>query len=95
MSAFMLADAHLSPLSGHKQAKSSAQMVEILGAYGGAELEAAMRDDFDGLYVVGVNLAARSTGLTIRVRRRGYVETPIVREAEKLLASAWQELNLS
>lgn len=95
VSSFMIADAHLSPLNGPAHAEASAQMVEILKTWGGDELEAAMGDDFDGLYVVGVNVVARSTGLPISVRRRGYVVTPIVRVAEKLLSSAWQELKLS
>ncbi|MET4144071.1 hypothetical protein [Arthrobacter sp. UYCo732] len=95
VSAFMIADAGLSPLSGDEQARASAQMVDILTTYGGDELEAAMRDDFDGLYVVGVTVTAKSTGLPISVRRRGYVETSTVREAETLISAAWQELRLS
>lgn len=95
VSSFMIADAHLSPIGGAAHAEASARMVEILRAWDGDELEAAMGDDFDNLYVVGVNVVSRSTGLPISVRRRGYVVTPIVGEAEKLLASAWQELKLS
>ena len=92
---FMLADSYLSPIEADEQAETSDAMVEILKLYGGNELEAAMRDDFDGVYVVGVNVIALSTGLRISVRRRGYVETSILQEAEDLIASAWQELHLS
>lgn len=92
---FMLADPYLSPLGDDQQAEISHQLVDILSAYGGDELEAAMRDEFDGLYVIGVNLIASSSGRRISVRRSGYVETSIVQEAERLLQSAWQELHLS
>ena len=95
ISSFMLADPNLSPLIEDEQVEISRQMVELLSAYGGDELEAAMRDEFDGLYVVGVNLIASSSGRRISVRRRGYVETSIVQEAERLLQSAWRELHLS
>lgn len=95
VASFMLADAYFTPMEPDDQTEASVEMVDILKTFGGDELEAAMRDDFDGIYVIGVNLVAPSTGLRISVRRKGYVETSIVQEAEQLLASAWRELHLS
>lgn len=92
---FMVADAYLAALSADEEAEVSAEMVEILNEYGGRELAAAMRDDFGGLYVVGVNLVVKASGRRIGVRRRGYVETSTVPDAEQLLQAAWQELQLS
>lgn len=95
VTSFMVADAFLVALSPEEEADISTEMVEILNDYGGHELIAAMRDDFDGLYVVGVNLVLKARGRRISVRRRGYVETSIVSDAEELLQAAWQELQLS
>lgn len=95
VSSFMLADAYLVPLDSDEEAGVSAEMVRVLAAYGEDELEAAMHDEYAGLYVVGVNLIEPSTGMRISIRRRGYIETSIVQEAEKLLASAWRELRLT
>jgi len=95
VASFMLADAYLVPLNEDEQAETSDDMVGLLLGFGGDELEAAMRDEYDGLYVIGVNLIASSSGRRISVRRSGYVETSIVQEAERLLESAWRELHLS
>ncbi|TQJ40603.1 hypothetical protein FBY33_2670 [Arthrobacter sp. SLBN-112] len=95
VASFMIADTRLTLLEPNDQESLSAEMVNILRTYGGEELEAAMGDDFNGLYVVGVELLSTTTGMRMSVRRRGYVETSIVDEAEQLLASAWRELHLS
>lgn len=92
---FAVADAFLSPLDLDEQSSASAAMIEILSRYGDGELNAAMDDDFDGLYVTGVELISPSKGLRISVRRQGYVETTIIEDAERLLNSAWRELHLS
>lgn len=92
---FLLADAFLTPLDAAEQHDVSNAMVDILKKYGTAELDDAMENDFDGMYVTGVKLISRLQGLRIEVRRRGYVETSVVEEAEKLLESAWRELRLS
>jgi len=95
VSSFMLADASLVPLGKVEQEQISDVMVDALRIYGGDEVEAAMRDEYDGIYVIGVNLVARLSGMRISIRRRGFVETSIVEEAERLLDSAWRELRLS
>lgn len=95
VASFMIADAYLAPISEDEQADVSNQMVKMLEVFGVSELEAAMSDEYDGLYVVGVNLIAAASGRRVIVRRRGYVDTSIVNEAERLLRSAWQELHLS
>lgn len=94
IASFMIADGYLVPLRPEEESELSDEMIEAVRAHGGAELEAAMQDEFDGLYVVGVTLIAMS-GMRISVRRRGFVETSVVHEAEQLLRSAWQELHLS
>jgi hypothetical protein len=95
VASFMLADAYLVPLSEDEQAQISGEMIERLKSFGGDELETAMQEDYEGLYVVGVNLIAFQSGMRISIRRRGYVETSIIHEAELLLESAWRELHLS
>ncbi|MFP3579998.1 hypothetical protein SB659_10495 [Arthrobacter sp. SIMBA_036] len=95
VSSFMLADAYLVPLNEDEQAEISAEMVRSLNQYGEDELEASLRDEHAGVYVIGVNLIEPSTGMRISIRRRGYIETSIVQEAEKLLESAWRELRLT
>ncbi len=95
VSSFMLADAYLVPLDANEQAEISDDLVELLATHGGDELEASLHDEYAGLYVVGVNLIESSTGMRVSIRRRGYVETSIVQEAERLLRSAWRELRLS
>lgn len=92
---FDVADSQLTPLDADDQREVSDAMVAILREYGDEELDAAMRDDFDGLYVVGVELLSLANGLRIDVRRSGYVDTSVVEEAERLLDSAWRELRLS
>lgn len=95
VASFLPADSALEPLGRAVQDRISAAMVSIITDYGSDELEAAMRDEFDHLYVVGVMVAEPTTGLQISLRRRGYVETSNARDAEELIASAWRELRLS
>lgn len=95
VSSFMLADAYLVPLGVEEEAEISDELVRWLAEYGEDELEASLRDDHDGLYVIGVNLIEASTGMRMSIRRRGYIETSIVREAEQLLKAARRELRLS
>lgn len=95
VSLFMISDAYLVPLSPDEQSEISDNLVEALRAHGSDEVEAAMQDEYDGLYVVGVELIASASGMRISVRRRGYVVTSTVQEAESLLRAAWRELQLS
>lgn len=95
VTSFMISDAYLVPLVTDEQTEISDGLVEALRAHGGDEVEAAMQNEYDGLYVVGVNLVGSSSGMRISVRRRGYVDTSVTQEAEQLLKSAWRELRLS
>ncbi|PJJ55318.1 hypothetical protein [Compostimonas suwonensis] len=95
VSSFMVSDAYLVPLVPDEQAEVSDDLVEALRAYGSDEVEAALQNEYDGLYIVGVNLIGSASGMRISVRRRGYVDTSVTQEAEQLLKSAWRELRLS
>lgn len=95
VSSFMISDAYLEPLAQDEQGTASDTMVDLLRRYGEEELEAALQNEYAGLYIVGVELIEPSSGMRISIRRRGYVYTSIVQEAEQLLKSAWQELRLS
>lgn len=94
-SSFMIADAYLVPLPADEQADVSCDLVSLLKEYGEEEVGAALHNEFDGLYVVGVELIDSESGMRISIRRRGYIETSVEREAEQLLRAAWQELHLS
>lgn len=95
ISSFMISDAYLVPLPEDEQADVSHDLTSLLEKYGEEEVEAALHNEFEGLYVVGIDLIDPGTGLRISVRRRGYIETSVEREAERLLRAAWQELRLS
>ncbi|MFC0581130.1 hypothetical protein [Micrococcoides hystricis] len=95
VSSLIIADANLVPLPADEAAELSEDMLSMLHDFGSDELEAAMRDEFSGLYVIAVNLIAAKSGRRISIRRHGYVETSVVNEAEKLLKAAWQELQLT
>ena len=92
---FQLADPFLMPLNPDDEGEISDDLVEKLQKYGGDEVEAALQDEYEDIYVVGVILISPSSGRRISVRRRGFVDTSITHEAERLLASAWKELQLS
>ncbi|WP_160073389.1 hypothetical protein [Pseudoclavibacter sp. 8L] len=95
VTSFMLADPYLAPIDPDEEGAVSDEMVRILREYGGSELVAAMGDEFEGMYVVGVDLISPTDGLHLSLRRRGFVETSVVQAAEVLLADAWRELHLS
>lgn len=95
VASFMISDAYLVPLSNDEQLEVSDELVKLLKEYGEDEVEDALQSEYDGLYVVGVQIIEPRSGMRISIRRRGYVETSIVQEAETLLRSAWQELHLS
>lgn len=95
IASFMIAESNLNPLSREENDETSDSMLQILARFGMRELSHAMSDEFDGLFVVGVNLIDKSSGKRIGVRRHGFVETSAVQQAEELLRSAWRELHLS
>ena len=92
---FLVADSYLSPLDESEERQVSDELIDILTTYGGRELEAAMDEEYAGLYVTGVEFVSLTSGLRIALRRRGYVDTSVVDEAERLLNSAWRELKLT
>lgn len=90
-----LAGPQLDPIPAEDQARISAEMLSLLDEYGVAELDAAMTEEFDHLYVSGVHAVHAQTGTTLRLRRRGLVVTTGVPEAEAIICDAWRELRLS
>lgn len=95
LASFELADSLLDPVEDRTQEKACAEMLYLFDTYGEAELHAAMQDEFDDLYVVGVEVVQELTGATVKLKRRGLVETTAVPEAEALISVAWRELRLS
>jgi hypothetical protein len=94
---FFIADAYLSPLEEAEQLELSADLVKILDDFDEEELEAALADEYDGLYVIGLELISYGSGLRLGVLRSGYVSTSAAeeREAERLMSDAWRELRLA
>lgn len=94
-SSFMVSDAYLVPLPTDEQDEISDELVSLLRRHGEEEVDAALRNEYDGLYIIGVQLIEQISGMRVSIRRRGFVETSIEKEAEALLQAAWQELHLS
>jgi hypothetical protein len=92
---FIVADADLTPLNRNLQDKISAVLIEMLHSHGGDEIEAAMREEHDGLYIVGVELISAASGDRILAQRRGLISTSNMAEADNLLDAAWRALQLS
>jgi hypothetical protein len=94
---FYVSDSYLLPLGDDEQCEISGVLVDVLGEYDAQEVESTMADEYDGLYIVGVELISPTTGLRINLRRRGYISTSVAeeREAELLLSDAWRELRLA
>ncbi|WP_344356758.1 hypothetical protein [Brachybacterium phenoliresistens] len=92
---FMISDAYLVALPEDEQVQVSTELLRLLVGYGPDEVMMSLQEEHDGLYIVGVNLIAGDSGGRISVRRRGFVDTSVVQEAQRLLASAWRELNLT
>lgn len=92
---FYIADSYLEPLASDEEHSLSDQFVDILEKFGSAELQSALDDEYQGLYVIGVEMISRATGFRLVVRRRGFVDTSVRDEAEALLNRAWRELMLT
>lgn len=94
---FRIADAYLTPLDDDEQREISAELVTILDDFDEDELESALSDDYDGLYIIGVELVSRGTGLRIGLRRSGFVSVSDaeLHAAEVLISDAWRELRLA
>lgn len=90
-----LSDSSLYPLPQDEQDEISGRLIDIYQKFGLAELMITLEDEFDGIYAVGITVVNNSTGRRIKIRRRGFVETSVVQEAENLLSGALRELKLS
>lgn len=90
-----LADAWLQPLGQEEEAELSSELVEVFERYGDREVVAALDDDFDGLFVVGIELRSLATGFNVLLRRQGYIDTSVRDEATTLLTEAWRKLRLT
>ncbi|WIB15918.1 hypothetical protein DEJ34_01960 [Curtobacterium sp. MCPF17_050] len=92
---FRIADPYLSPLEPQEERVISEQMIELLHRYDTRELIGAMQEEFDGLYIVGVELQSANSQRRMSIRRGGYIDTAATWEAEAFLQSAWQDLRLT
>lgn len=95
VSSFLVADSYLAPLDKDEEEPISDALVESMEMYGIEGVLSLLRDEFDGLYLIGVNLINVTRGLHVSIRRRGYIETVMLEEVEQMLASAWKALDLS
>ncbi|WIE76032.1 hypothetical protein [Curtobacterium sp. MCSS17_007] len=91
---FEISDAYLTALDEQESSLISSDLKTILGDFGGRELIAAMHDEFDGLYIVGVELKSIETHRRATIRRDGYLDSSTPEEAENLLTTAWEALEL-
>jgi hypothetical protein len=94
---FLIADGSLTPLDRDEEQEMSDELVAILSEYDADELDAALTEDYDGFYIIGVELVSLATGLRLNVRRSGYISTSAEEEheAERLISDAWRELRLA
>lgn len=95
IASFSVSDSYLSPLPDEEQKTVSDRLICLYKEYGLEELLFAISGEYEGLYIIGLTLINKETGRRVQVKRRGYVETSAVQEAEDLLRSAWTDLNLS
>ncbi|UYQ78074.1 hypothetical protein OF385_02575 [Glutamicibacter sp. JL.03c] len=95
ITSFSVSDARLNPLPQDDAESTSDSMLQVFNELGVRGLNAAMEFEFDGLYIVGVELRSPKNGLTIDLRRHGYIDTSIPKDAENLIGSAWRELRLA
>lgn len=77
-------DSNLEPLSAKTSAIVSKEMIYVLETYGCNELQAAMRDDFDGLYVVDLTVKNRRSERIYSVSRNQIIETNIDKNSYSL-----------
>jgi hypothetical protein len=92
---FYLSDPYLQPLGSAEEQTISDELVEIFNKYDAQEVRSALRGDYEGLYVVGIELLSRETGFRIHLRREGFIDTAVPEIATNLLTRAWQKLRLA
>lgn len=95
VASFLLADTNLDSLPNDEGSRVSDELINILMTYGVEEAELALEGEFEGLFIIGINLISVLSGKEISVRRWGYIHTSAINEARDLLNIAWQELHLS
>lgn len=91
---FEISDAYLTALDEQESSLISSDLRTILQDFGGRELVAAMHEEFDGLYIVGVELKSTETHRRVTIRRDGFLDSSTPEEAENLLTTAWKALEL-
>lgn len=77
-------DSNLEPLLAKNSATVSKEMIYMLETYGCNELQDAMRDDFDGLYVVDLTVKNRRSKRIYSVSRNQIIETNIDKNSYSL-----------
>lgn len=92
---FYIADRYLQPLDAHEEEEISDELVRIFEQYDAREVRSALHDDFEGLYVVGIELLSVTSGFRIHLRREGFIDTSVPEEATSLLSRAWRKLRLA
>lgn len=95
LSSISLSDSDLYPLPPDEQAEISSDLIDLYRRFGLGELMAALREDYDGIYAIGISIINNNSGRRMNIRRRGFVETSVTRDAEHFLANALKDLNLS
>lgn len=71
---FKVCNDDLIPLSPEHDHDVSEKMKEIISKYGGKELNFALRDDFNGLYITEVSLHSETYNEDVSVVRHGGLE---------------------
>lgn len=92
---FYMADRDLAPLDRVEEDEISDALVSIFEQYDASEVRSALHDEYEGLFVVGIELLSLNSGHRIQLRREGYIDTSVPDEATHLLDRAWRKLRLA
>lgn len=92
---FMIADRELYRLTTDEEREISDRLVELLNTYGGEEVAAALRDEYRGLYIIGIDIVQRETLTRLSIRRQGIIRTSTESIARSFLQNAWEKLSLT
>lgn len=82
---FGIADEHLNPIDRLRESEVSALMVEMLETYGAEEVNDAMFDEFDRLYVTHFTFLSQHTRNQMSIQRNSIVEVSSVTDEFSLL----------
>lgn len=92
---FRLGDGYLEPLGDDENMSVSSDLVSMMNEYGLSEAETALRREYDGFYVLGVNMRSQATGSIATVLRRGQVWAQDTSEVFNVLRGAFEQMELS